>query len=189
MPPRQSALPPVRAFFPSPSPYPSLFPSRQKQQRTKGKDKGQMTRVWQPRGERVANHGKRQRWPAVRQVQQPIRSPKKVPGKRNGWRALRTPQRPIRQAPKPMPEVAAYHVHGLDHVRFHFSSFFRSMSMPKTWAPAIFCVPVCGSKEGSSCRSGELLARARSTVMESINQSGQQRRVADSTWHGRRCLV
>lgn len=169
MPPRQSALPPVRAFFPSPSPYPSLFPSRQKQQRTKGKDKGQMTRVWQPRGERVANHGKRQRWPAVRQVQQPIRSPKKVPGKRNGWRALRTPQRPIRQAPKPMPEVAAYHVHGLDHVRFHFSSFFRSMSMPKTWAPAIFCVPVCGSKVAAVGPGSCLRARVPQLWNQLIN--------------------
>jgi hypothetical protein len=112
----------VRSF-----PVPSLFLLRQKQQRTQGKDKGQMTRVWQPRGERVmgrtANHGKRQRWPAGRQVHRPIKSPKKVPGKRNGWRALRAPQRPIRQAPKPMPEVAAYHVHGLDHVRFHFHHF------------------------------------------------------------------
>lgn len=136
--------------FPGPS-----CPSRQKQQRTKGKGQGQGTngqvaRVWQPRGERVmgraANHGKRQRWPAVRQARQPTKGPQKVPGKRNGWRALRAPQRPIRQAPKPMPEVAAYHVHGLDHVRFHFHHFSGPCPCVRHGLLLFFSVPVCGRK-------------------------------------------
>lgn len=163
MPPRQSALPPVRAFFPSRSPF---FPLQTKAVENKEQGQGtngQVARVWQPRGERVmggvANHGKRQRWPAVRQVRQPIRSSQKVPGKRNGWRALRAPQRPIRQAPKPMPEVAAYHVHGLDLVRFHFHHFSGPCPCLRHGLLLFLSVPVCGSKVAVSVR-GAACARA-----------------------------